>query len=87
MTTSTDYSKKCKILKEAFVDYNNDERFDDFILENDLGLPLAYLIVNGVVESTPKAEKFIEMSFTDLLELLDVEDTGFNSLSDIIKKL
>ena len=85
MTTNTDYSKQIEILNDLWINHTDDEVFEDFIQANDLGLPLAHLILTGVVESTPRAKDFIEQSFADLLELVDVEDTGFESLAKLLK--
>jgi len=84
MTTSTDYSKKCEILNDLWVNYINDERFQDFIDYNDLGLPLANFIANGIVESTPLAQELVEQSFQDLLDLLEIQDTGFKNLQAML---
>jgi hypothetical protein len=46
---------------------------------------MAYFISNGIVEATPLAIEIIDVSFADLLELLEIEDTGFKVLSDIVK--
>ena len=85
MTTTTDLASKCDILKDIWINHSDDELFDDFIEINDLGLPMAYFICNGIVEATPLAIEIIDLTFADLLELLDIEDTGFKVLSDILK--
>jgi hypothetical protein len=46
---------------------------------------MAYFICNGIVEATPLAIEIIDVTFADLLELLEIEDTGFKLLSDIVK--
>jgi hypothetical protein len=51
---------------------------------NDLGLPLAHLISNGIVESTPLAEEFINQSFSWLMDLFEIEDSGFKSFEEIL---
>jgi hypothetical protein len=58
--------------------------FEDFIEVNDLGLPLAHFISQGIVESTPLAQELVEQSFEDLLELLEVKDVGFVNLKQMI---
>lgn len=64
-----------------------DEVFEDFIEFNDLGLPLAHAIFEGIVESTPLAEENIRESFSLLLEMFGIDkDTGFNSLATISKQ-
>lgn len=67
--------------------YRYDEVFEDFIEFNDLGLPLAHAIFEGIVESTPLAEEHIRESFSLLLEMFGIDkDTGFNSLAKISKQ-
>ena len=85
MTITTDLASKCDILNDIWINHSNDESFEDFIEINDLGLPMAYFICNGIVEVTPLAEEIIDVTFSDLLELLEIEDTGFKVLSDIVK--
>ena len=85
MTTTTDLASKCDILNDIWINHSDDELFYDFIEINDLGLPMAYFICNGIVEATPLAVEIIDLTFADLLELLDIEDTGFKLLSDILK--
>jgi len=85
MTTTTDLASKCDILNDIWIKHSDNEWFEDFIEINDLGLPMAYFICNGIVEATPLAVEIIDVTFADLLELLDVEDVGFTSLSDIVK--
>jgi hypothetical protein len=83
MTTTTEIASKCDILTDLWINHSENERFEDFVEINDLGLPLAYFIANGVVEMTPLASDIIDATFTDLLDLFEVEDTGFTSLKDL----
>jgi hypothetical protein len=80
----TSYSSKCAILADLWLNYRDDDEFKDFIRYNDLGLPLAYVIVNNIVESTEIAEKFIVETFDLLLAGMALEDQGFESLEDIL---
>lgn len=82
--TPTTFSDKLQILSELWLDYKEDEKLSDFIEYNDIGLPLAYVISNGIVESNDIAEKFIDQTFSMLLDLLEIEDSGFESLLDIL---
>jgi hypothetical protein len=68
------------------MDYRGDVEFQDFIEYNDLGLPLAYAISEGIVEKTEIASNFINEAFDILLAALGVEDTGFESLEDMLDK-
>jgi hypothetical protein len=82
---TTELASKCDILNDIWINHSENEWLEDFIEINDLGLPMAYFISNGIVEATPLAIEIIDVTFADLLELLDVEDVGFTSLSDIVK--
>lgn len=82
--TSTEYTDKVAILADLWMNYKADPEFADFIEYNDLGLPLAYAIDNGIVKSTPMSEQFVSETFDLLLAGLDVEDTGFEVLDDIL---
>jgi hypothetical protein len=84
MEKITSFSKRCEILADLWLNYKNDEQFQDFIEYNDLGLPLAYSIDNNIIEASPRAEEFIDEAFMILLAGLDAEDTGFESLDDLL---
>lgn len=83
MTTTT-FENKCLILSDLWLNYRNDEQFANFIAYNDLGLPLAYAISEGIVDNTELATKFIDEAFELLLGLVGVEDNEWQSLDEII---
>jgi hypothetical protein len=85
MQNTTDFRTKVEILAELWLDYRGDDEFKDFVEYNDLGLPLAYAVSNGIVEATAMAEQFIEESFSLLLAGLGLEDTGFDVLQDLLE--
>jgi hypothetical protein len=68
------------------LNYKQDPEFADFIEYADLGLPLAYAISNGIIETAPLAENFIVETFDLLLGALEIEDTGFEVLADILEQ-
>jgi hypothetical protein len=68
------------------MDYRQDEEFKDFMEYNDLGLPLAYALSEGIVERTDLASTFINEAFDILLTAVDVEDTGFETLTEVLDK-
>jgi hypothetical protein len=86
MSTTT-YDNKCIILADLWLNYRNDEEFADFIEYNDMGLPIAYAIAEGIVKSTELATKFVEETFDLLLAGVGIEDTGFESLDDILSSV
>lgn len=75
---------KAEILSDLWMNYRDAEIFQDFMEFNDLGLPVAYLFANQVIQSNKIIDGFIEETFSLLLTILEMEDTGFNSLSDLI---
>jgi hypothetical protein len=82
MTTS--FENKTVILADLWLNYRNDEEFQDFISYNDMGLPLAYAISEGIVQSTETAEGFINETFDLFLAGVGVDDTGFETLDDVL---
>ena len=82
--TSTTYSDKLAILADLWLNYRDDELFNDFVEYNDIGLPLAYIIANGIVDTSDIAERFINETFDLLLAGLDVDDTGFENLDELL---
>lgn len=81
----TTFENKCVILGELWLNYRNDEAFEDFIEYNDLGLPLAYSISEGIVmDVTPAAEKYVLETFDVLLSALNIEDEVFENLDELL---
>ena len=80
----TTIENKAGILSELWMNYRDDVEFADFIDYNDLGLPLAYAIANGIVDLSPKASDFIQETFDLLLASLGIEDTGFETIDDVM---
>jgi hypothetical protein len=81
---TTTFENKTSILAELWLNYRAEEEFQDFCEYNDIGLPLAYAIANGIVQTTPLATTFIEETFALLVEALGQEDLGFDSLDDLL---
>lgn len=82
---ATDFSTKVEILADLWLNYRNDKEFADFIEYNDIGLPLAYIITNDIVKTTPVATKFIEETFDLLIESLGYgNDYGYESLDELL---
>ena len=80
----TNFSSKCSILGEIWEDHSEDDNFLDFIEYNDLGLPLAYLNSEGLAVPTSDGMRYIEETFELFLSSLNVKDTGFNDLNEVM---
>jgi hypothetical protein len=84
-TMTTTFSNKALILADLWLNFRDDEQFEDFIEYNDLGLPLSYAIANNIVEASAVATRFVEETFDLLLAGLGIEDTGFELLDDVLE--
>ena len=84
-TPTNHFFRKCEILGELWLNYRNDEQFQDFIEYNDLGLPLAYAFANEIAKETEIAERYVNESYELLAESLGVSGTEpFDSLDDML---
>lgn len=81
---NTPYSEVCSILGELWLSYKEDDEFGDFIEYNDIGLPLAFSIAEGIVPSSPVAEEYIKETWILFLKGLNIEDKGFRSLDEVL---
>ena len=80
------FSNKCDILSELWMNYKTDEQFEDFIEYNDMGLPLAYFIHTSLVEPSDEAKGYVEETYNLLLAAIDVEeDNEFTTLNDLFR--
>lgn len=83
----TTFENKCSIIEQLWLTYRYDEEFADYFEFADLGVPLAYVIANDIVKATPEAEKFVSEAFEFLIVGLGIEDTGFESLDDLLTEV
>ena len=70
-----EFADKCGILGELWINYKDDNEFGDFVSYNDLGLPLAYMVAEGIVkEPTPLGIEFIDESFKLFIAGLEISE-------------
>lgn len=88
MADTTDFDSKVQILADVWIEYRNEDAFQELLSFADLGFPLAYAINNNIIRVEPEDEAtwLIEQTFTLLLQLLNVEDTGYKSITDLFDK-
>ena len=79
----TDFTKVCEILGTLYVNYKEDEEFEDFIDFNDLGLPLAYLASENLCEVSDDGARYITETWELFLAGLKMKDEGFDSLEEL----
>lgn len=80
----TTFENKCAILSDLWMGYRVDKKFEDFVEYNDIGLPLAFLVDEELVKPAPQAKAMIDETFDLLIAALGVEDTGFDSLDEMM---
>ena len=80
---TTTYQNKCSILADLWLNYRDDEEFSDYMTYTDLGLPLAYAVSMNIIQPNDNVEKFVNEAFTLLLDILDIEDKGFDNLDSM----
>ena len=79
-----DFNTKAEIVSEIWTDYRDDEQFASYVDYNDIGLPLAYAIVNGLVIPTEQAEGYVEEAYHLLVFTLKIEDKDYADLSEML---
>lgn len=83
--SETSFENRCDILSDLWLEYKDDPQFADFVSYNDLGLPLSFLISEGLVTPSDKATVMVNETFVLLLRSLGIEeDAGFDSLDDLL---
>ena len=77
----TEFPKQCAILSDLWMNYREDEGFEDFIEYNDIGLPLAYFASASIVKLEPIAEAYISETFELLIAALNLpSDAEYDTL-------
>jgi hypothetical protein len=83
-----DTREKAEIIFEFINDYRGDEAFEDFFSYNDLGVPLAVMIVNDLVILNNGGVEVLDETWESLCENLNFADIEYDyeSLNELIEK-
>ena len=84
MAQGNTFENKITILAELWMNYRDDEDLQDFVVYNDLGLPLAYFLMNEIVLPTSQSELYINETYDLFIASLQVEDTEWTSLDELL---
>jgi hypothetical protein len=84
MAGGNTFENKITILAELWMNYRNDEDLQDFVEYNDLGLPLAYFLMNEIVLPTSQSEIYIDETYNLFVASLGVEDKEWTSLDELL---
>jgi hypothetical protein len=77
-------NNRISILAELWMNYRDDEQLKDFIEYNDLGLPLAYFLMNELVLPTKQSQVYIDETYELLIKSLGAEDVEYESLDELL---
>lgn len=71
-----EFTDKCGWLGEFYLNYKDldSEQLEDFFSYNDIGLPLAYFIAEGIVQSTPMAEQYVNETWDIFMQAIGLKD-------------
>ena len=78
------FQNKITILSELWMNYRDDQELEDFINYNDLGLPLAYFLMNEIVLPTIQSAVYIDETYNLFIASLGVEDREWESLDELL---
>jgi hypothetical protein len=78
------FDNKVSILAELWMNYRDDEQLKDFIEYNDLGLPMAYFLMNELVLPTKQSEIYIDETYNLLIASLGVKNVEYESLDELL---
>lgn len=77
------FTDKTGILGTLWLEFKEDEQFEAFVDYNDLGLPMAYCLAQGLIkELTPLGEQYIEETLGMLFDLLEITEEEIDVLPD-----
>jgi len=82
---ANNFNNKITILSELWMNYRDDKELKDFIDYNDLGLPLAYFLMNEIVLPTEQSQVYINETYDLLIAALTVEDKEWESLDELLR--
>jgi hypothetical protein len=84
MASGNTFENKITILAELWMNYRDDEDLQDFVEYNDLGLPLAYFLMNEIVLPTSQSELYINETYDLFIASLQVADKEWESLDELL---
>jgi hypothetical protein len=84
-TPTNHFSYKCEILADLWLNYRDNEQLKDFIEYNDIGIPLAYAIAEDLAKPTEIGIRYVEESYSLLVDSLGIESDEYESLDEMFE--
>lgn len=85
--TTTPFSEQARMLGDLWIQYRDDEAFEQLFDYGDLGFPLAYGYAEGLIgnDLSETGKTLISELWAMLLESLGIEDTyQFTEIDDLL---
>ena len=67
------YASKIAVLADFYLNYRDQDPYKDLAEYNDIGLPLAYVVHQNLVETNPEGRAFIEETYELLCSAMDID--------------
>lgn len=81
----TNFDNKVLILADLWLNFRKEEGLQDFIEYNDLALPFAFAISEGIfLHDEPGVNRFIDEAWEILLGVLGLKDDDYTSLEQML---
>lgn len=84
MAGGNSMQNKITILAELWMNYRDDDELEDFVEYNDIGLPLAYLLMNEIVLPSEQSAIYINETYDLFLGALGIPDKEWESLDEML---
>ena len=84
MAEGNTMQNKITILAELWMNYRDDEELEDFVEYNDIGLPLAYLLMNEIVLPSDQSAIYINETYDLFIGSLGIPDKEWESLDEML---
>jgi hypothetical protein len=79
-----EFADKTGILGQLWIDFREDNNFKAFMDYNDIGVPMAYYVSEGLVNGlTPLGEQYVEESIDMMFTLLEITEAEVDELHEI----
>lgn len=76
---------KANVLAKFLEEYRYDDEMSDFIAVNDLGLPLAVVLMNGLATATADGLQVLEQTWLAFCEMYGVDPEGdYWDMADVL---
>ena len=81
------YTSKIAVLADFYLNYRDQDPYKDFAEYNDIGLPLAYVVQQGMAETNQEGRAFIEETYELLCSAMDIDpEEQYGSFEDMLNE-